>query len=39
MDAGDRDLGSSGVTRLDPATFYGTGISRMAMTIGKNGKA
>jgi hypothetical protein len=39
MDAGDRDLGSSGVTLLDPATFKGTGISRMAVTIGKNGKA
>jgi len=39
MDAGDRDLGSSGVTLLDPAVFYGTGISRMAVTIGKNGKA
>jgi len=39
MDAGDRDLGSAGVMLLDPNTFKGTGISRMAVTIGKNGKA
>ncbi|KAG4437998.1 hypothetical protein IFR05_006499 [Cadophora sp. M221] len=39
MDAGDRDLGSSGVTLLDPAVFKGTGISRMAVTLGKNSKA
>ena len=39
MDAGDRDLGSAGVMLLDPKTFSGTGISRMAVTIGKNGKA
>jgi hypothetical protein len=39
MDAGDRDLGSAGVMLLDPTTFSGAGISRMAVTIGKNGKA
>lgn len=39
LDAGDRDIGSSGVTLLDPTTFSGTGVSRMAITIGKNGKA
>ena len=39
MDAGDRDLGSSGITLLDPAAFSGTGISRIAITVGKNGKA
>jgi iron transport multicopper oxidase len=39
MDAGDRDLGSGGVMLLDPTTFSGTGVSRMAVTIGKNGKA
>ncbi|TVY32992.1 WSC domain-containing protein [Lachnellula subtilissima] len=39
MDAGDRDLGSSGVTLLDPAVFSGTGVSRIAITVGKNGKA
>lgn len=39
MDAGDRDLGASGVTLLDPTAFSGVGISRIAITIGKNGKA
>ncbi|CZS96609.1 related to beta-1,3 exoglucanase precursor [Rhynchosporium agropyri] len=39
MDAADRDLGSSGVTLLDPAVFKGTGVSRMAVTLGKNMKA
>ena len=39
MDAGDRDLGAGGVTLLDPTVFKGTGVSRMAVTIGKNGKA
>lgn len=40
MDAGDRDLGSGGVALLDPSVFKGTnGVTRMAVTIGKNGKA
>lgn len=40
MDAGDRDLGSGGVALLDPSVFKGTnGVTRMAITIGKNGKA
>ncbi|KAI4123034.1 MAG: hypothetical protein LQ338_005480 [Usnochroma carphineum] len=40
MDAGDRDLGSGGVALLDPSVFKGTnGVSRIAVTIGKNGKA
>lgn len=39
MDAGDRDLGSSGVTLLDPTVFKGTGVSRIAVTLGKNSKA
>lgn len=39
MDAADRDLGSSGVTLLDPGVFYGTGVSRIAVCVGKNGKA
>ena len=39
MDAGDRDLGSGGVALLDPTTFSGTGVSRIAVSIGKNGKA
>jgi iron transport multicopper oxidase len=39
MDAGDRDLGSLGVTLLDPAAFSGTRVSRIAITVGRNGKA
>ncbi|KAL9609724.1 MAG: hypothetical protein Q9167_005532 [Letrouitia subvulpina] len=40
MDAGDRDLGSGGVALLDPTVFKGTnGVSRLGVTIGKNGKA
>ena len=40
MDAADRDLGSGGVTLLDPTVFKGTnGVTRIAITIGKNGKA
>ena len=40
MDAGDRDLGSGGTALLDPSVFKGTnGVSRLAITIGKNGKA
>lgn len=39
MDAGDRDLGSGGVMLLDSTVFAGTGVSEMAVTIGKNGKA
>ncbi|EPE25666.1 hypothetical protein GLAREA_01578 [Glarea lozoyensis ATCC 20868] len=39
MDAGDRDLGSSGVTLLDPGVFKGTGVARIAAVMGKNGKA
>jgi iron transport multicopper oxidase len=39
MDAGDRDLGSGGVALLDPTVFNGTGVSRIAVSIGKNGKA
>ena len=39
MDAGDRDLGSGGVSLLDPSVFKGTnGVTRLATTIGKNGK-
>ncbi|KAH8684343.1 hypothetical protein BGZ60DRAFT_547896 [Tricladium varicosporioides] len=39
MDAGDRDLGSGGVSLLDPNVFKGVGVSRIAMSVGKNGKA
>lgn len=39
MDAGDRDLGSGGVSLLDPTVFKGkNGVARLAITIGKNGK-
>jgi hypothetical protein len=38
MDAGDQDFGSGGIVLLDPATFSGGGITRMAVTAGKNGK-
>ena len=39
MDAGDRDLGSGGVSLLDPTVFKGkNGVARLAVTIGKNGK-
>lgn len=39
MDAADRDLGSGGVALLDGTVFKGTGVSRMAVSVGKNGKA
>jgi iron transport multicopper oxidase len=39
MDAADRDIGASGVALLDPTVFKGTGVARIAVTIGKNGKA
>jgi iron transport multicopper oxidase len=39
MDAGDRDLGSGGVALLDPNYFSTLGVSKIAVTIGKNGKA
>jgi iron transport multicopper oxidase len=38
MDAADKDLGSGGVALLDPTVFNGVGISRMAVSVGKNGK-
>lgn len=39
MDAADRDLGSGGIALLDPSVFKGNnGVSRLAITIGKNGK-
>ncbi|KAI9812256.1 MAG: hypothetical protein M1826_002927 [Phylliscum demangeonii] len=39
LDAGDLDLGSGGVALLDPAAFSGGSVSRLAVAIGKNGKA
>lgn len=38
MDGGDQDFGSGGISLLDTTTFKGTGVSRMAVTSGKNGK-
>jgi hypothetical protein len=38
MDAADQDFGSGGIVLLDPNTFQGTGVSKMAVTAGKNGK-
>jgi hypothetical protein len=35
---GDRDFGSSGLALLDPTVFYGTGVSRIAVAGGKDGK-
>ena len=38
MDGGDQDFGSGGVALLDPTVFNGAGVSKMAVTAGKNGK-
>lgn len=38
MDGGDQDFGSGGIVLLDPATFKGTGVTKMGVTVGKNGK-
>ena len=38
MDGGDQDFGSGGIALLDPGTFKGTGVSRIGVTAGKNGK-
>lgn len=35
---GDRDFGSSGIALLDPTVFYGTGVARIAVAGGKDGK-
>jgi hypothetical protein len=35
---GDLDFGSAGVSLLDPTVFYGTGVSRIAVAGGKDGK-
>ncbi|EPS36328.1 hypothetical protein H072_10165 [Dactylellina haptotyla CBS 200.50] len=39
LDAADKDLGAAGLTLLDTNVFKGTGVSRMGVTGGKNGKA
>lgn len=38
MDGGDQDFGSGGIALLDPTVFKGTGVSKMGVTAGKNGK-
>jgi hypothetical protein len=38
MDGGDQDFGSGGIVLLDPGTFHGAGVNKMAVTAGKNGK-
>ena len=38
MDGGDEDFGSGGIALLDPTVFKGTGVSKMGVTAGKNGK-
>jgi hypothetical protein len=38
LNGGDLDFGSSGVALLDPSTFFGTGVSRIAVAGGKSGK-
>ncbi|EPS39555.1 hypothetical protein H072_6644 [Dactylellina haptotyla CBS 200.50] len=38
LDNADRDFGSSGFTMLDPSVFKATGVTRMGVTGGKNGK-
>lgn len=38
LDGGDQDFGSGGLALLDPGTFKGTGVSKLAVTAGKNGK-
>jgi len=38
MDGGDQDFGSGGVSLLDPNTFKGGDVQRVALAAGKNGK-
>jgi iron transport multicopper oxidase len=38
LDAGDRDLGSSGACVLDSSPFNGTGVNRIALAAGKTGR-
>ncbi|TPX13636.1 uncharacterized protein E0L32_005839 [Thyridium curvatum] len=39
LDAGDRDVGSSGLCTLDGSVFNGAGVSRMGVVAGKEGRA
>ena len=38
LDGGDEDFGSGGIALLDPTVFKGTGVAKIAVTAGKNGK-
>jgi hypothetical protein len=38
LNGGDRDFGSAGIALLDPATFSGGGVNRVAVAGGKSGK-
>ncbi|KAL0938531.1 WSC domain-containing protein-like protein 3 [Colletotrichum truncatum] len=38
LDAGDRDVGASGLAVLDPTVFKGAGVNRMCVTAGKKGR-
>ncbi|EFQ31337.1 WSC domain-containing protein [Colletotrichum graminicola] len=38
LDAGDRDVGSSGLAVLDPSVFKGAGVNRIGVTAGKKGR-
>lgn len=38
LDAGDRDLGSSGLCLLDGSVFRGNGVNRIGIVGGKKGK-
>jgi hypothetical protein len=37
LDTTDADVGAGGLTLLDPGTFHGGNVSKMAATVGKNG--
>lgn len=37
LDAADRDFGAAGVALLDPGTFKGAGVNRIAIAGGKTG--
>jgi hypothetical protein len=38
LEGSDADFGAGGVVLLDPGTFNGNGVSKMAVTAGKSGK-
>ncbi|TQN68162.1 WSC domain-containing protein [Colletotrichum shisoi] len=38
LDAGDRDVGSSGLAVLDASVFKGAGVNRIGVTAGKKGR-